>query len=1138
MAIRFILGTSGSGKTRWCVDAIAETLRRGGDEPLVFLVPEQATFQAERAILSCPGISGYSRLYILSFNRLQFHLCKTAAQNELSSLGRQMLVSRALSAVRERLRSLQSSAAAPGMASSLADLIGRMHEDSCTPQQLEAAGRGILAKEPTSPAGWKFVDIALVYGKYLELLSNPDCGFLNPDSLLTQARGKVKDAPFLRGARLWVDGFSGFTLQQRDILFEMLSVCSQAEIALCLDPAAIDFNEPDPEKLDPTSLFAPTEQTFVDLLTILKRCRMPVDKPVLLTEHPRFQSAAALEQIERHFFSAGAVKPVSAGDTIEIRGLADIRSEAAFIACRIGRLVRQQNLRYRDIAVIVPDISLYAHYLATAFEPYRIPYFLDRPQSLQTHPLMELLIAALRAVQCGFEPACVQMLLKTDWNGLNPFEADILDNYCRAFGVGPQDWFSDVQWDFGDKKEPLFDSARIHAIRQKFFAPFGRLIKALAGRLTAAEGIRAMRRLLEELNISRKLTAESQNDPDDMKYAHRRVWKKIQDVLEEVAVIFGQQVMTGAEMTAILLEVFSTLTLKQIPAALDQVLIGSIERSRHPEIKIAFLAGATYKLFPVPLAADALLTEEDARLAARENLTLTTPLEQMLSARRYLSYIALTRASQKLIITFPTADEKDNPAAPWPGLERLCVLCPDVTIQYGNPPEMSEPQNLSAPALGEWFCTVLGPESLSDEKTKSLARNLLSCFKSSGDTVLERICRDVEYALAWRNQAALEKDVLSSLITWPMKTSASRLASFAACPYQYFARYILGLKKRQLLRLEPVDIGDFYHQILNRLFLDLYRQGQDWTDANKDILSQNCERIAGQLLHENCRLAAFVRGSACNAYIIEQAVSNLKAFLPSLAAAGAAGRFRQKAAELEFGQHNPPVEIEIVQGRLLHLHGRIDRIDCADIDGQWTALVIDYKSGSSIKKMDWRKFYNGLDLQLAVYLLALRHQTIENRPVENIAGAFYIPLEQSLETKLNKLEEDKKPAVKARGIFNGQYAFDLENVPADQYSRFYGFSVDVKENQPYSRYANSDAIRPQEFSNLLSFAETKIRQLGQGIASGDIRAYPYRLGTQSPCSHCDYRPVCKFDWQLNEYNILPAPDKPGILELISGGGGQ
>jgi ATP-dependent helicase/nuclease subunit B len=1021
------------------------------------------------------------------------------------------------------------------MAASLADLIGRLHQDNCTPGQLQTAARGILAKDPQNPAGRKFADIALVYDEYLKLLSRPDCGFINPDSLLTEARGQVKDAQFLGGARLWVDGFSGFTLQQRDLLFEMLAVCSQAEIALCLDPQAIDLKNPDPDQLDPTSLFAPTEQTFVDLLTILMRCKMSVEKSILLPGRPRFAAAPALEQIERHFFSTDAVKPVSAADTIEIRGLSDIRAEAAFIACRIQHLVRRQKLRYRDIAVIVPDISLYAHYLAGALESYRIPYFLDRPQNLQTHPLMELLIAALRAVQSGFEPGSVQMLLKIDSNGLDSLEADILDNYCRAFGVGPRDWFSNTPWNFGDTDKPLFESARIEALRRKFFAPFESFHKAFQEPLTAAQGVNAIWRLLESLQVGSQLAAQSQNDPDDSRFAHRRVWKKIQDILEELVGVFGEQTLTPLEMTAILLDVFSCLTLKQIPATVDQVLIGSIERSRHPEIKIAFLAGATYKLFPVPLTADALLTEQDAQAAARENLVLTMPPEQMLTARRYLSYIALTRASHKLVITFPASDDKNTPATPWPGLERICTLCPDVTIQYGSPSESLEPQNLSAAGLGEWFCTVLGPESVSDEKTKTLALNLLSCCKASPDAAQVQLCRDVEYALAWRNQAVLDEAVVSRLITWPMKTSASHLAAFAACPYQYFARYTLKLKKRELLRLMPVDVGDFYHRILNQLFLDLYRQGQDWTNADSDTLSRSCDRIAKEILQQDRHLAAFVRGSAYNAYIIQEAISSLNEFLPALAALGAAGCFRQKAAELEFGTNNPPVVVELEKNHLIYLNGRIDRVDCADIDGQWTAMVIDYKSGSTTRKMNWTKFFHGLDMQLAVYCLALRRQMIENRPVEAIAGAFYIPLEQSLETSFKKPDDDSAPTVKARGIFNGQYAFDLENVPAGEYSKFYGFSVDAQENHPYSRYGSSDAVKPQEFSQLLSFTQTKIRQLGRQMASGDIRAFPYRLGKQSPCSTCDYRPVCKFDWQLNDYNVLTGPGKLDVLQQISPG---
>ena len=70
MAIQFILARSGAGKTRTCIDGIIAALLDGGDEPLVLLTPEQATYQAERAVLSDARIGGYSRLHVLSFSRL------------------------------------------------------------------------------------------------------------------------------------------------------------------------------------------------------------------------------------------------------------------------------------------------------------------------------------------------------------------------------------------------------------------------------------------------------------------------------------------------------------------------------------------------------------------------------------------------------------------------------------------------------------------------------------------------------------------------------------------------------------------------------------------------------------------------------------------------------------------------------------------------------------------------------------------------------------------------------------------------------------------------------------------------------------------------------------------------------------
>jgi len=452
---------------------------------------------------------------------------------------------------------------------------------------------------------------------------------------------------------------------------------------------------------------------------------------------------------------------------------------------------------------------------------------------------------------------------------------------------------------------------------------------------------------------------------------------------------------------------------------------------------------------------------------------------------------------------------------------------------------LSRPENISTPALTEWFCAALGPESDCDEKTKSQARNLLSCCKASEDATLVNLCGDVEYALSYRNEAKLEQTIISQMSNGPLKTSASKLTSFATCPYQYFAKYGLRLKKRDLTGLKPIDIGDFYHAILQRLFMELYGRGLDWTNVAETELAESCQRVAEEILQTNSRLSAFMRGGAYNAYIIQQAVSGLAEFLPNLAAMSAAGQFRQKAAEVEFGKEGPAVAIEIEKGKSIHLRGKIDRIDCADIDGRWTGIVFDYKTGSSTTRLKWAKFYHGLDLQLAAYLLALRHQVIANRPMEWVAGAFYLPIERPLDkADLAKLSEEKISVVKARGVFDGHFAFDLEEVPAGEYSRFYGFSVDSKENQPYSRYSTSDAVKPEEFSAVLRFAEEKIRTLGKGIVSGDIRAFPYRLGTQSPCAHCDYKPVCKFDWQLNEYHFLSSMNKEGVLNAAGGGGAR
>jgi ATP-dependent helicase/nuclease subunit B len=71
-------------------------------------------------------------------------------------------------------------------------------------------------------------------------------------------------------------------------------------------------------------------------------------------------------------------------------------------------------------------------------------------------------------------------------------------------------------------------------------------------------------------------------------------------------------------------------------------------------------------------------------------------------------------------------------------------------------------------------------------------------------------------------------------------------------------------------------------------------------------------------------------------------------------------------------------------------------------------------------------------------------------------------------------------------------------------------------------------------TGLLDHTERRIKQLVTDLTAGCIRITPFRKGTESPCSWCDYRPLCRFDWQINNYNILNNIGKEEVLEKMKG----
>ena len=286
--------------------------------------------------------------------------------------------------------------------------------------------------------------------------------------------------------------------------------------------------------------------------------------------------------------------------------------------------------------------------------------------------------------------------------------------------------------------------------------------------------------------------------------------------------------MTAQDYFGLLASAFSQMTLAFIPPSLDQVLVGSIERSRHPNLKAIFLLGATQKQFPIPLASSGVLTDEDRDAAEAAEFHIAPSSTQSLTDRQYLAYIAFTRPSKFMCISYPCVDEKGCPVMRSHFIDELQSLFEDVDEEYVADDLLKLERGPEH--RGAWRIVVqpAGPGRVSADRG---VRYRGPRWRAAGDHAsgwrVPGPGRAVVSALSYENRAALAPDVAKQLFGHYLRASATRLATFAACPYKHFAKYVLDLKPRREFKLEPLDLGLFYHGVLDSLHKRLHgREGE------------------------------------------------------------------------------------------------------------------------------------------------------------------------------------------------------------------------------------------------------------------------------------------------------------------------
>jgi ATP-dependent helicase/nuclease subunit B len=1118
--MRFVLGPAGSGKTYRCLAEVRARLASSPDgPPLILLAPKQATFQLERQLLSDPNMEGYVRLHVLSFERLAdwtLDALKESVHAPLSEEGRVMVLRALLMRHQSDLEIFGTTARQPGFALELNEILKEFQHYGHSPEGLTTAAQQWPANHPLGRKLRDMAKIGLAFRQWMRTADLQDADAL--PGLAAAALKKWSRIPPVNGGGppclvegLWMDGFSELTPQELDLLSALAPACRDMTLAFCLENKPVD-------DISWLSSWSHPAQPFRQCYARLSANASPQIEILQRGGHPgRFDLQPALARLEREWTqtqSSTTVPPPNDPDALRIAVCANPAAETVLAAREIQRFIRQGH-RYRDCAVLLRSFEGYKDLLRRVFQRYEIPCFLDRRESVAHHPLAELTRNALRTVAFNWMPKDWFGALKTGLAGATENETDWLENLALARGWQGDQWQQPIELPDYDEREHLEE------LRVRLMAPFTTLARALGNKPTGGQFAAALREFWRQVDAGAALERWSRDATGASSAVHATVWREMHTWLENLELGFAETALPLRDWLPIVEAGLSGLTVGVVPPALDQVLIGTIDRSRNPDLHLAIVLGLNETVFPAVPGSSGLLSETDRDLLADHGIALGSNQRALMARERYLGYIALTRSRQRLVLSYSSRDAREKPLNPSPFLNRIRRIFPDLKPE--EIPASADICNAGHP------CELI-PPLLADLRADHAANATDAHRIPIEAPLLEPLLQRLRPLAEYNEESSLSAPQAMRLYGATLHTSVSNLESFAMCPFRFFVNAGMRGREREYFELTAREQGTFQHEVLAQFHKTLQNRHQRWRDVAPPEGRVLIGEIGAKVISEF--QFGLLQSSPAAAFRAQTLLAALQDYIEVALDWMTTYRFDPVEVELSFGGKTPLLpawRLPLDETRAVELVGRIDRLDlCKSTEGgpAWFT-ILDYKS--SEKKIDLVLLKNGIQIQLPAYLAALRDTPTPACARWNVkelipAGAFYINLRGKYKSADTRQEAGQPPLEQHREAAQHRGLFDLGALekldanakttsPSGQFKAKF-----TKEDKPWAN--QNDGRSSVEFRQALDQVTQLIKDFGVRILNGDATVAPYRKGSKTACDFCDAKDICRSDPWTRQYRPI------------------
>ena len=1123
MGIRFIYGRAGCGKSSFCLKQINKRIEEGNKQKLIYIVPEQYTFQRETLLLREVGEGALLTTEVLSFKRMAhriFEECGGRVHDLMKDSGKSMLIHKILQESEEELQYFNRISREQGFTDIISETITEFKKYNITPEIINENLDNIEDKDLKD----KLSDLYKIYDKFNKSI---DENIIDGDDELTLLSEKLRNNKIYEGAEIWIDEFTTFTPQQLEVIKELALQCKEINITLCMD----DLNHGNTGEV--TDIFNSIKATEAKILKLMERENIGYVNPIYLNDdkYNRFTNSQELQHLERYFFTYPFQEYKRPIENLKLYKANNAYDEIENVAKEIIRLVRDEGYRYRDISVVCRNIEDYEKITKVIFDEYDIPYFLDKKIDVLNNPLVVLLLSAFEVYLRNWSYESVFKYLKTGLTGINKKDIDVLENYILANGIKGFKWTGDleeVELKEDDKKTSIDVIELMKSIRK----PLMNFHSNINSSKNVKDICTHIYYFLEELNVFERIDTwieefHSKGMEDKVK-EYDQIPAIVVDILEQAVEVMGDDILSFEDVYKILTAGFQNKEIGVIPVALDQVNIGDVARIKGREVKALFIVGVNDGVLPAANKTEGILSDRDREILYEKGLELSSTTKAKMFEEQFMVYTALTLGSTYLVISYPMADFEGKslrPSIVIPRVKRLFPHLEEESDIYNPSREKDKYSNIVAP-VPTFNNLILELRSSFESGTVDEMWEEIYCWFKNNDEFKNRSGHIFE-ALNYSNAGeVIDKKKIRELYSSKygrLEFSVSRLEQYAECPFSYFVKYGLKAKDRKIYEFSAPDLGSFMHEILDKFTERVKREKIAWSELNND----KCREIVSELISIKLKddTNSILNSSSKYKYFTNRFRRVITKSVSIIAEQMRKGQFEVFSNEYSFGPHcdGGPITLNLPSGEKVFLQGRIDRIDTLDMEDNTYVRVVDYKSGS--KKFDLNELYYGLQIQLLVYLDAVLRNADYILEKQAMPGAIlYFKIDDPIIKSKSELEEEKvREEVLKKLKMNGLLLKDAKLVKAmDNDMETYSLIIPAAFKKDGDFSSTSSVITQEQFNLLREYVNAKMMELCEDMLSGAIRIEPCKKDTTTYCEYCEYSSICQFDTSIkdNKYKLV------------------